>query len=204
MIEVAGIILAAGISSRMNGILKPVLPFHGKPMLQHVVDNALESSLDQVIVVLGNACERIIEAVRFKQAMIVFNPEFAKGQSSSLKAGISAVADTCEGALFMLGDQPLVDSGIIDAVIGRFRDTRMPIVVPSYCGKPGNPVFFARSFFPEILTLEGDIGARPLLAARKQSIATVEVGHDGIHLDVDTWEDYARLLDKTIGNPPSE
>jgi molybdenum cofactor cytidylyltransferase len=187
---VAGIILAAGKSSRMGGEIKLLLDVHGKPMLRHVVESALHSALDEVIVVLGYEHERILESIDFKGATVVFNPDFLKGQSTSLKAGIAAVGESCDAALFLLGDLPLVCPGVIDAVVQKYKSTHASIVVPVFAGKRGNPVLLARSLFPMVLALEGDIGARPILAAHKDLIETVDIEHDGIHLDVDTWEDY--------------
>ena len=196
--RVAGIILAAGKSSRM-GKMKLLLDVHGKPMLGHVVESALRSALDQVIVVLGNEYERILESIDFKIATVVFNPDFLKGQSTSLKAGIAAVGQNCDAALFLLGDMPLVDSGVIDAVLQKRKATRASIVVPVFGGKRGNPVLLARSLFPMVLALEGDIGAREILTAHEDLIETVAVEHDGILLDVDTWEDYLSRFKPRMG-----
>jgi molybdenum cofactor cytidylyltransferase len=191
--RVAGIILAAGKSSRM-GKMKLLLDINGKPMLGHVVESALHSALDEVIVVLGHEHARILESIDFKGATVVFNPDFLKGQSTSLKAGIAAVGESCDAALFLLGDLPLVDSGIIDAVLQKHKATRASIVVPVFAGKRGNPVLLARSLFPMVLALEGDIGARPILAAHEDLIETVDIGHEGILLDVDSWEDYLKTF----------
>jgi molybdenum cofactor cytidylyltransferase len=191
--RVAGIILAAGTSSRM-GKMKLFLDVHGKPMLGHVVESALRSALDQVIVVLGNEYERVPASIDFEDATVVFNPDFLKGQSTSLKAGIAAAGENCDAALFLLGDMPLVDSGVIDAVLQEHKETRASIVVPVFAGRRGNPVLLARSLFPMVLALEGDIGARAILAANEDLIETVDVDHDGILLDVDTWEDYLRTF----------
>ena len=196
--RVAGIILAAGKSSRM-GKMKLLLDVHGKPMLGHVVESALHSALDEVIVVLGSEHERILESIDFKGATVVFNPDFLKGQSTSLKAGIAAVGESCDAALFLLGDLPLVDSGVIDAVLQKHKATRASIVVPVFAGKRGNPVLLARSLFPMVLALEGDIGAREILAAHEDLIETVDVEHDGILFDVDTWEDYLSRFKPRMG-----
>lgn len=198
MCGVAGVILAAGKSSRM-GTMKLLLEFHGKPILQHVLENAMESSLSRIIVVLGNSHERIMETIDFTGARVVVNPDFSKGQSTSLKTGIAALDKCCEGALFMLGDQPLIDSGTIDAILEKYRQIKAPIVVPVFARRPGNPVFFHRRFFDEILELEGDVGARTLLKLHRESIVTVEVAHEGIHLDVDTWGDYQVLQKMDLG-----
>jgi molybdenum cofactor cytidylyltransferase len=174
--------------------MKLLLDVHGKPMLGHVVESALRSALDQVIVVLGNEYERILESIDFKIATVVFNLDFLKGQSTSLKAGIAAVGQNCDAALFLLGDMPLVDSGVIDALLKKYKATRASIVVPVFAGRRGNPVLLARSLFPMVLALEGDIGARAILAAHENFIETVDVEHGGILLDVDTWEDYLRTF----------
>jgi molybdenum cofactor cytidylyltransferase len=180
--RVAGIILAAGKSSRM-GKMKLLLDVHGKPMLGHVVESALHSALDEVIVVLGHEHERILESIDFKGATVVFNRDFHKGQSTSLKAGIAAVGESCDAALFLLGDLPLVGPGVIDAVLQKRKATRASIVVPVFGGKRGNPVLLAR----EILTAHEDL------------IETVAVEHDGILLDVDTWEDYLSRFKPRMG-----
>ncbi len=197
--RVAGIILAAGKSSRM-GKMKLLLDVHGKPMLGHVVESALHSALDQVIVVLGNEYERVLASIDFKVATVVFNADFLKGQSTSLKAGIAAVGENCDAALFLLGDMPLVDSGVIDALLQKHKAARASIVVPVFAGRRGNPVLLARSLFPMVLALEGDIGARAILAAHEDLIETVDVEHDGILLDVDTWEDYLSKFKPRIGS----
>jgi len=196
--RVAGIILAAGKSSRM-GKMKLLLDVHGKPMLGHVVESALHSALDEVIVVLGHEHERILESIDFKGATVVFNRDFHKGQSTSLKAGIAAVGQNCDAALFLLGDLPLVGPGVIDAVLQKRKATRASIVVPVFGGKRGNPVLLARSLFPMVLALEGDIGAREILTAHEDLIETVAVEHDGILLDVDTWEDYLSRFKPRMG-----
>jgi len=195
MSNVAGIILAAGKSSRMKE-MKLLLDFRGKPLIEHVLESALQSSLNRVIVVLGSEHERIRKNVDFKESIVVFNPDFLEGQSASLKAGIASAPDECDAALFLLGDQPLVDREVIDAVVYKYEETRALIVAPIFAGRRGNPVLLARPLFPLILALEGDMGARPLLEAHKELVTTVEVGNDGIHCDVDTWEDYLALLEK--------
>lgn len=103
MSEVAGIVLAAGSSSRMNGLLKAMLPINGKPMLRCVVESALKSSLDRVVVVLGNAFETISRVFPITGAEVVFNPEFLTGQSSSLRAGLLALGKSCDRGALHLG-----------------------------------------------------------------------------------------------------
>jgi molybdenum cofactor cytidylyltransferase len=100
------------------------------------------------------------------------------------------VSPQAEAALFVLGDQPRLTAQTIDRLLAHYRATRCPIVAPVYRGRRGNPVLFARSLFPELLTLQGDVGGRVLLEKQRADIAEVDVGSDEILLDVDTLEDY--------------
>ena len=190
--QVAGIILAAGSSSRM-GRPKQLLAFQGKTILDQVVFNALQSELTQVIVVLGHAAPTIQKQVDFSAVHVVVNNDYAVGQSSSLKKGVAAVADCCEGAMFLLGDQPLVGHETINELIHVFRSALSPIVIPFCKGKRGNPVIIHRDLFPQIDSLTGDVGARLLFDRYKESIMAVEVEDTGILFDVDTWKDFKEL-----------
>ncbi len=193
--RVAGIILAAGESSRMHRI-KQLLPFRGKPLLAHVLENAARSSLSEVIVVLGSYVGKIRRAVdfaSFPNVRVIFNRNWHKGQSASLQAGLAAVSADCEGAVCLLGDQPLVDAGIIDTLIQEFDRTKAPLVIPTCGGRRGNPVVIHRALFPRLRSLAGDLGARALFAEYTAQIAVIEVAHHGIHFDIDTWQDYLRL-----------
>ncbi len=190
--RVAGIILAAGSSSRM-GRPKQLLAFQGKTILDNVVFNALHSELAQVIVVLGHGAPTIQKQVDFTSVHVVVNKDYAVGQSSSLKKGVVAVADCCEGAMFLLGDQPLVSHETINKLIHAFRSALSPIVIPFCKGKRGNPVIIHRDLFPQIDTLTGDAGARLLFDRYKESIMAVEIEDTGILFDVDTWKDFKEL-----------
>ncbi|MFZ7126658.1 MAG: molybdenum cofactor cytidylyltransferase [Desulfobacterales bacterium] len=189
---IAGIILAAGLSSRM-GRMKLLMPYQKCPLLQHVVDAARDSSLDPVIVVLGHRAHAILRQVDFENTRVVMNPDFREGQSRSLQAGLREVPQACDGALFLLGDQPRVDTTIIDDMIFRYRSGDRPIIVPVYRDKPGNPVLFGRLFFDQLMALHGDIGGRHILHRHEAEVMRVTVPHNGIHLDIDTWKDYRRL-----------
>ncbi len=193
--SVAGIILAAGGSSRMHRI-KQLLPFHGKPLLSHVLENAALSNLSEVIVVLGRSAARIrpvLNAERFPKVRIILNRDWDKGQSTSVKAGLAAISGRCEGAMCLLGDQPLVDASVIDAIVNKFQQTRGPLVIPTCGGRRGNPVVIHRSLFNRLQGLSGNVGARILFDEYAEQIVEIEVASHGIHLDIDTWEDYLRL-----------
>ncbi len=191
--KVAGILLAAGSSTRM-GQPKQLLPFRGRTVLEWVVDNALASALHRVIVVLGHEAEAMKPLLEQKKVTTVVNPRYGEGQSSSLKAGLRELAGDCEAALFLLGDQPLVTAKTIDRIIGVYADSPSPIVIPTFGGRRGNPVLFSRVTFPRIEALRGDCGARALFQEYAGEISRVEVHTPSILFDLDTEEDYQRLL----------
>jgi molybdenum cofactor cytidylyltransferase len=121
------------------------------------------------------------------KAKFARNPDFAGGLASSVKAGVAAVASGADGAVICLGDMPLIDAHLIDRLIEAFAPDRGNlIVVPVADGRRGNPVLWSRRFFNELMTLEGDIGARHLIAKHGEAVAEVTVAGDGAFLDIDT------------------
>ncbi|ACM18476.1 molybdopterin-dioxomolybdenum cytidylyltransferase, putative [Geotalea daltonii FRC-32] len=191
--KVAGIVLAAGSSRRM-GQPKQLLPFRGRTVIERVVENALASSLQRVIVVLGHEAERIKPLLEQKSVTTVINSAYETGQSSSLKAGLNAIPVNFDAALFLLGDQPLVTAETIDLIMAGFADSHAPIVIPTFDGQRGNPVLFSRETFPLMDTLNGDCGARTLFQEYAGRIRSIEVQTPAILMDLDTEEDYRRLL----------
>jgi molybdenum cofactor cytidylyltransferase len=159
-----------------------------------VVNNALASALHRVIVVLGHEAEAVKPLLEQRKVTTVVNPRYGEGQSSSLKAGLQKLAGDCEAALFLLGDQPLVTPETIDLIIGVYAESPSPIVIPTFNGRRGNPVLFSRETFPRIETLRGDCGARALFQEYDGEIRSIAVPTPAILLDLDTKEDYRRLL----------
>lgn len=192
-LNIAGIILAAGASKRM-GAVKLLLPFGRSPLLERVLDNARRSMLEPIIVVLGHEAETIRQRINFKRAQIRLNPEYHTGLSSSLRVGIQSLPKETDGAMFLLGDQPLVSSKTINCLFEVFHQHASRLIIPTYQGKRGNPVVVPRSIFNAVQQITGDTGARVLFHRLKEQIREVEVSDPGIHLDVDTLEDYRALL----------
>jgi molybdenum cofactor cytidylyltransferase len=197
--KVAAIVLAAGASTRY-GQPKQLLPVGGKTMLQHVVDVVLASPVDQTIVVLGHRAGEIGASVRpglptaaDKSADIVTNEEWQAGLSTSVQAGLQAIRPDVQAALFVLADQPAITPGMIAALLGRYRETGAPIVVPTYQGERGNPALFDRSLFAELMEVRNDQGGRQLIDRYANRTEKVEVGSEAVLVDVDTEEDYQRF-----------
>nr|NJM01100.1 nucleotidyltransferase family protein [Desulfobacula sp.] len=198
--KIAGVLLAAGTASRL-GQTKQLLPFRGSTLLSRAMENAAASDLDELVVVLGHEAGRIMQSLDLSGVRTVINPDYAKGQSTSLIKGLGAVSPSCAGALFLLADQPLVTPDIINRLIKAFQDSGVPLVIPFHRGRRGNPVLVARSLFPKLLSLSADTGARALFDEYKASILRVEFDTDAVLVDVDTALDYEALLSRPFPEP---
>jgi molybdenum cofactor cytidylyltransferase len=185
--KVAAIVLAAGRSTRMGGPNKLLAELEGKKLVRIVAEQALASKATEVIVVTGHQAELVEQALSGLDVRFVHNPDFAGGLASSVKAGITAVSKDADGAVVCLGDMPMVSSAMLDHLIEAFAPDRGNlIVVPVSEGRRGNPVLWSRRFFQELMTLDGDIGARHLIAKHAEAVAEVPVEGDGAFLDIDT------------------
>jgi len=185
--KVAAIVLAAGRSTRMGGPNKLLAELSGKKLVRIAAEQALASKASEVIVVTGHQAELVEQALEGLNVKFARNPDFAGGLASSVKAGIAAVSEQADGALICLGDMPLIHAELIDRLIEAFAPDRGNlIVVPSAEGRRGNPVLWSRRFFSELMTLDGDIGARHLLSKHGEAVAEVPVEGDSAFLDIDT------------------
>jgi molybdenum cofactor cytidylyltransferase len=185
--KVAAIILAAGRSIRMGGPNKLLAELGGKPLVRIVTEQALASKAQDVIVVTGHQAIEVRKSLHGLKVTFVHNPDFAGGLATSVKAGISAVTDDADGAVICLGDMPLISAHLIDRLIEAFApDAGNLIAVPVSDGRRGNPVLWSRRFFNELMTLDGDIGARHLIAKHNEAVAEVPVEGPGAFLDIDT------------------
>lgn len=186
--KIGAVVLAAGLSSRM-GSNKLLVPIDGRPLLRHAVEAALSSAADPVVVVTGNDAPRTEAALAGLPVQMVNNPDFTSGLSTSLRCGINALPADCDGAVILLGDMPGVSPALIDTLIAAFDPGEARAVcVATRRGRRGNPVLWARRFFPEIAALEGDVGARHLIAAHGDLVCEVEAADDGPLTDIDTPE----------------
>ena len=186
---VSAIVLAAGESKRM-GTLKQLLPFGGSTIIEQVVNNTLESEVNEIIVVLGHQAKRIASRIAGKPLKIVLNRDYHQGISSSIKCGLNHISKTSDGVMIFLGDQPLIGKEIINKLVKEFATARHGIVTPVYNMRRGHPVIFAAKYKPELSRLEGDIGAKKVIEAHPEDILEVEVNSESIISDIDTENDY--------------
>ena len=185
--NVAAVILAAGRSTRMGGPNKLLAELNGKPLVRIVAEQALASKAQGVVVVTGHQADQVERALQGLNVTFVRNPDFAEGLASSVKAGIAAVPQSADGAVICLGDMPLISAHLIDRLIETFAPDRGNLIaVPVSDGRRGNPVLWSRRFFNELMTLDGDIGARHLIAKHSEAVAEVPVEGLEAFLDIDT------------------
>ncbi len=189
----AAVVLAAGKSSRMAGGNKLLLPFRGRPLILHTLAALRDAGLSEIVVVVGHERERL-QAVLPDSITVVFNPDYEEGMASSIRAGIAALPPQVDAAFIVQGDMPLLHADILRTLIRRYDPEKANrIIVPVYRGRQANPVLFPRAYFPELLQLQGDTGAKRLLAERAAVIVAVPMDDPAVVTDIDTPEAYERL-----------
>jgi molybdenum cofactor cytidylyltransferase len=187
--RVAAVVLAAGKSSRMGGPNKLLAEVNGKPLVRIAVEQALASRANPVVVVTGHQRREVEAAIAGLDVTLVHNADYAQGMGTSLKAGVAAVPSENDGALICLADMPQVNAALIDRLIASFDPEKGALVVlPTRDGQRGNPVLWSRRFFPDLMAIEGDVGARHLIAQYAEAVVEVPVEGAGAFTDIDTPE----------------
>ncbi|MCO6417687.1 molybdopterin-binding/glycosyltransferase family 2 protein [Siccirubricoccus sp. KC 17139] len=188
--QVAALVLAAGRSRRMAPLNKLLVTDDtGVPMVTRVVDNVLASRARPVVVVTGYERERVEEALTGRGVIFAHAEDYAEGLSASLKAGLAALPKEVEGVVICLGDMPLVAGPMIDRLLAAFDpEEGRAIVMPTFRGKQGNPMLWAREFLPEMMSITGDVGARHLVGKHADRVAEVEMADDAVLRDFDTTD----------------
>ena len=190
--RIGAVILAAGMSLRM-GEAKQLLRLGENTLLGHVLENVRNSSVNEIVLVLGHAAETIKERVAIHSLKVVINEAYRQGMGTSLRAGLSALPAGVNAALIVLADQPFVRPATLDLLIDQYRQSNAQIVIPIYKGFRGNPVLLDRSVFSEVMALSGDIGCRAIFGNHLEGIVKVPVEDVGILLDLDSKDDFERL-----------
>jgi molybdenum cofactor cytidylyltransferase len=192
--RVAAVVLAAGRSTRMGAVNKMIAEIGGKPLVRIAAEQALASKAAPVIVVTGHERDKVEAALAGLNVRFAHNPDYAEGLGSSLRTGIAAVPAEADGVVVCLGDMPHVDAALIDKLIAAFDPEQGAlVVVPTLEGRRGNPVIWARRFFPALMAVAGDVGARGMLAGVAEAVAEVPVTDVAVAVDVDTPEALAQV-----------
>jgi molybdenum cofactor cytidylyltransferase len=197
--SVAGLVLAAGASTRM-GTPKQLLPIGEATLLDRVLSESLQSELDAVVLVLGFRIEDILKGLKTSlvhpKLKVIENKSYALGMSSSIRAGLPTVEKECDYVMILLGDMPHVTSGLINLLLRRCRQAGRPLAAVTSAGKRSHPVMIGRPFYPLLHQLQGDEGARSLFAQHADQVCLVESEEDYDDGDIDTWDDYVSSRSK--------
>ncbi len=194
--QTAGIILAGGSSTRF-GRPKQLLKLKGKYLLDYVLSAALGSELNHIVLVLGHDHQNILQALETRttqeRLQVVINHRYLEGQSRSLQAGLQKIRQAFPAVMFLLGDQPLLNSNTIDHLLDRFRHSGKDICVPVCKGKRRNPTIFNRVLYDQLMAIEGDIGARDIIRANPERVLYLELDDPLCFFDIDSQKDFEKL-----------
>ncbi len=194
--SIAAIILAAGASRRM-GQAKQLLPYKGQTLLSHVINCAIASSCNSVIVILGANADQIEPEITSLAVKIVKNNTWNEGISSSIRCGIACVQEqdlNIDGVVFLTCDQPFISAEIIKQLIEAYDSTNKPIIASQYGKTLGIPVLFSRSFFSELMQLKGDFGAKKIIKKYPDLVSKIDFPQGNI--DLDSLADYQEFISR--------
>jgi molybdenum cofactor cytidylyltransferase len=190
MNNVYAILLAAGESSRL-GSPKQLLHWRDRPLLAHSIQQARAVLSERVIVVLGANSDAIKTAVDLNTVTTIANPDWQQGIASSIRAGVQALPDTATAALILLCDQPLINADHLQSLLNRWNDKQNYIVASQYPNSVGVPALFPAEYFPQLLALTGDKGAKSLLTKFADKLLTISLPE--AELDIDSVADFDYL-----------
>ncbi len=190
---IAGLILAAGESSRM-GQDKALLLYRGRTFLETAISTLRAAGIEPIVVVLGHHAEEIRRAVDLSGVKAVINENYSLGQTSSLQAGLRVLAKSqIEALVLWLVDHPAVTAETVGKLLAEFRDSNAPVIVPTYQAKRGHPALISRALFDELMALGPSEGANAVIRRHRSETRLVEAADQGILLDVDDPESYRQL-----------
>lgn len=196
MLFISALLLAAGESKRM-GRPKLLLPLGGRTIIEQAVDNLLGSRVDEVVVVVGYRAQELGEKIARKPVKIVRNRRYRQGMSTSLIAGLNGIDRRAQAIMIALADQPFVESSLIDELLEEFKKQDKGILIPVCQGQRGHPVILSLKYKERLLALRGDVGARPLIEENPDDLLEVPVESNSVNMDLNTPEDYTKLVRPT-------
>jgi molybdenum cofactor cytidylyltransferase len=188
----AAVILSGGASRRM-GSPKALLPYQGRPFLEHLLDITMHPSISVRRVVLGPDAEAISAQVALQNNEIVINEDWERGQLSSIQMAIRSLPAGTDGLLLCPVDHPLISASLVADLIDSFEKSNAPVVVPLYEGRRGHPVIFAARLYEELLNAPYDTGARAVVWAHRNEICEVSTTEEGCVLNLNDPEAFGKI-----------
>ena len=201
--SVAGVVLAAGTSTRMGGPNKLLFDVGGEPLVRRSVARALAAGLSPVVVVLGHEAERVRAQLEGVPCRTVMNAEYARGINASLKAGVAAVPATAEAVVVMLADMPFVTTAMMETLVATYRRSEAPLVVSDYQGVNAPPMLYDRSLFGELAALEGQGCGKHVVKRHRHEAESVSWPVEAL-TDLDEPGDFTRVKASVEGPVPSD
>ena len=194
-LRVSAILLAAGSSKRM-GQPKQLLPLGNKPVIRHCLDNLVAAGIKDIVVVLSQRESEILNSMKDLPVQIVFNENPESEMAESVRIGLCTLTDSSSGVLVHLSDHPLVSAGTLKSIVQYYLETPDKIIIPLYKGKKGHPSLFPKPVIDEVFVR---LNLRDIINRDSSRIRFLDVDDEGVILDMDTKEDYERIL-KKIGS----
>lgn len=192
---VSAVVLAAGLSTRMGGQPKPLLPFGDGTVVEHILTVLSACSLHELVLVTGHGHEAFERLLAHWNVCTVFNPQYASGEMlSSIQVGLGSLSTDSDATLIVLGDQPALSAPVVERVIAAYRQGRGSIIIPSFQMRRGHPILIGRNHWQNILRLEQGQTLRDYMRIVGSEICHVEANTPTILRDMDTPEDYRREL----------
>jgi molybdenum cofactor cytidylyltransferase len=189
--RIGAIILAAGEGKRFGGSKMLLQLPDSKSLVRHVVDIVTGVSFDRVFVITGKDSSRIEKELISSPVVLMKNPQWELGMSTSIKLGINSLAPFHDACMIVLGDQPFITAGLLEKLLETYYSCRCQVVYPEVNGRQTNPVLLDKSTFASLLTIEGDIGARKMLSSF--SFQPLQWEDERLLIDIDTDNDFERV-----------
>ena len=195
--KIRSIILAAGESKRM-GFPKMLLKLNGKTMIENVLDNVAKSDSDSILVVLGAGMEDLIDLVMKYNVKYCYNKNYSDGMLSSVQCGFKNLPSDTAATLVFQGDQPFINSAVINMVIKAYKTSGKGIIIPVYEGKRGHPLLLDKKYSDQVEKLDPAQGLRSITYLNSDDILEVQTNEPGILRDFDTYDDYIKETNQTL------